>query len=169
MMLEYLSYHVTIYRRTVIALIKDCNMQTNQPQNLYIHNNRKYNTESLPQTRHNNRPVLSHIPITPIALHHQVRRKIQFSAVGQVGVSVRRRGRVGVVRDDGDVVAAAHQLAVLALLAVDVCLEDLHHVLLRVSWLGVGGAVAVGGDVERSGVAVEEFDDVRGRGAVDDG
>ena len=88
--------------------------------------------------------------------------------MGLVRMYVCRCSGIGVICDNGNVVPPAHQLAVLTLLAVDICLEDLHHVFLSVRRLGCG-AVAVGGDVERLAVAVGELHDVRGRGAVDEG
>lgn len=74
-------------------------------------------------------------------------------------MSIRRINRLRVISHNSDVVPTSHELPVLTSLAVDIRLEDLHHIFLGIAHLA-GGSVAVGGDVERLAVAVQEFDDV---------
>lgn len=110
------------------------------------------------QTRHNNRSKLNNIPKCPIPLHHKVRRKTQLTSTRGY-MSIRRINRLRVISHNSDVVPTSHELPVLTSLAVDIRLEDLHHIFLGIAHLA-GGSVAVGGDVERLAVAVQEFDDV---------
>ena len=120
------------------------------------------------QARDNHRPVLPHAPIRRLPLHHKVRCEAQLPpSVPHVRPAVRPLHDLRVIRHDGDVIPLAHETLVLARAAVGFVGEDLHHVLLGVRGL-VGGAVAVGGDVELL-VVVEELEHVARRGAVDDG
>lgn len=89
------------------------------------------------------------------------------AAAAHLAAAERARHDVRVVRHDGDVAPAGHQLALLARPAVGLCGEDLHHVFLGVGG-GVGGSVAVLRDVEGFLRGRKQFQDVRGWRGVDD-
>ena len=129
--------------------------------NLKIKYNKKTRHQSLPmlQTRHNNRSILNDLPKRPIPLHHKINSEIQLPVASwevqtTALLPIHRKGhlatanRIRVIGDDGHVIPSTHELFMLARLASNVILKDLHHVLFRVGGLGRGGAVAVCWDVE---------------------
>lgn len=131
------------------------------------------------QTRHNNGPVLGHIPVRRVPLHEEINGKTQLRKRAGCGAAVCRAGctparivrsihRVRVIPYDSDIIAAAHEAALLARHARGIGLENFDHVFLCVGGDGGGGALAVGGDVERLVIVVEEFEDVGGWRGVDD-
>ncbi|KAI1148878.1 hypothetical protein F4825DRAFT_77569 [Nemania diffusa] len=89
------------------------------------------------EIRHDNRPVLRRRRERPIALHDEIHRQTQLAQAmvpthGGGGGVLGAGDGLGVVRDAGHVVAAAHELLELARAAAGVRVEDLHHVLLGV-------------------------------------
>lgn len=91
------------------------------------------------QTRHDNGSILDHIGIRPFTLDHEISRQAKFAlgALGRAsGTEWSGSDHFGVIGDDGNVVAAGHQLAMLSILTANVRLEDLHHIFLGVSGLG---------------------------------
>lgn len=95
-----------------------------------------------------------------IALHHEIDRQAQLAAAdAHVRTAVCALDNFRIVGDDGDVIAATHELLGFARAAVGLLSEDLHHVLLGVGEL-VRAAVPVGWDVERL-VIVQQFEHVR--------
>ena len=145
----------------------------NDKDNFHMNPNtqtKQVNAPSFPrlQARNNNRAILNHIPITALTLNHEIRRQIELPPMTRQAGTINGIHDVRIVSNNGNVIAPAHKLAVLTGLASHISLEDLHHVLFCVCWLGGGGAVTVGGDVDGLVVVVEEFEDVRGGRAVYD-
>lgn len=95
----------------------------------------------------NDGSILDHIPIGAVALHHKVDGEIKLAAAMGHVLAVHGVYDLGVVGDDGHVVAPTHKFTIFACLARDVRLEDFHHVFLGIRGLRRGRAVAVRGNV----------------------
>lgn len=119
--------------------------------------------------RNDNRTVLRRCRERAVALDHEVDGQAQLAQPVALGGGVLGAGDgLGVVGDDGDVVAAAHELLELARVPAGVGVEDLHHVLLGVAERVGGRLLPVGRHVVRL-VAVQHLEDVVRRRRGHDG
>lgn len=112
----------------------------------------------------NNRAKLDHIPMSSLTLNHKVCCQTELALRAMWKLSVGSR----VKSNDGNIISTAHEFAVLTRLAIDVRLEDFHHVLFGVAYLA-GRAVTVGGDIQGLVMAMQELDDVRWGRCIDNG
>lgn len=156
----------TLSPRSIVIVVT--NSLEAMPLNPLLYSGPKQPLPPKLEMRHNHRPILRRRRERAVALHHKVHCETQLAQPGAIlrlagglaGHGVRRRGHlIGVVRQHGDVVAAAHELLELARVAAGVGVEDLHHVLLGVADLVLARLLPVGRDVVRP-VVVQHLENV---------